>query len=96
MTMPAPAVSMPVVKDVSLVLAHVPSLVRLGSKPLRNFGAARGQRLAQKRRGVAGELSARLARREPLGDFAAVDDRSPVLDVEEAHASRSAARRFRR
>ena len=33
--MPAPAVSMPVVKDVSLVLAHVPSLVRLGSKPLR-------------------------------------------------------------
>ena len=26
---------MPVVRAVSLVLAHVPSLVRLGSKPLR-------------------------------------------------------------
>jgi len=28
---------MPVVRDVSLVLAHVPSLVRLGSKPLREL-----------------------------------------------------------
>ncbi len=26
---------MPVIRAVSLVLAHVPSLVRLGSKPLR-------------------------------------------------------------
>ena len=26
---------MPVVRDVALVLAHVPSLVRLGSKPVR-------------------------------------------------------------
>jgi len=31
----AAAIGMPVVKDVALVLAHVPSLVQLGAKPLR-------------------------------------------------------------
>ena len=29
--------AMPVIRDVALVLAHAPSLVRLGSKPLREL-----------------------------------------------------------
>jgi len=63
----------------------------MGCESARNFGAARIERLAESGSGIR-----TIEPCNPLGDGAAVDDRAPVVDVEEAHDPRSAASRFSR
>src|SRR5690349_3855484 len=72
------------------------AVARLDGQPPRDLVAAMFESAAEDGRRFADDLFAGLQCRQPVGNPAAVDDRAPVVDIEEAHQPCSEASLFRR